>query len=474
MRFLLLFMLVSSCAFTGVLSDHERRERKGEEEWEEKGSKRGLFILDKWEKVVESEGGEVRVVRGFGSPMDHGSGFDGLREGLLHIGLILMEPKTLFVPQYLDAGLILFVRRGEARVGWIHKDALVERNLKMGDVVQIPAGFTFYIVNTGAGQRLQIICGIDASESLGSANPYEAFYIGGGTSPKSVLAGFDTKTLATALNVTADDVDTFLGARSRGPIVYVTEEPAGRETKHRDVGQGFLDDAAEWKIFPLKHLNGLLIWLFGTQEDNTVRAPDPYNIYDRDPGFRNNYGWSTALDENDYEPLKDSDIGVYLVNLTAGSMMAPHVNPRATEYGIVLGGSGRIQVVFPNGTTAMDAKVSEGDVFYIPRYFPFCQVASLSGPFEFFGFTTSARRNYPQFLLGRNSILKTMVGPELAAGFGVSERKLRDLVDAQREEVILPSWPEPERKRETRAEQGHREMRGREWRSGKGVSPLLV
>ncbi|KAJ4793183.1 Vicilin-like antimicrobial peptides 2-2 [Rhynchospora pubera] len=401
-------MLVSSCAFTGVLSDHERRERKGEEEWEEKGSKRGLFILDKWEKVVESEGGEVRVVRGFGSPMDHGSGFDGLRKGLLHIGLILMEPKTLFVPQYLDAGLILFVRRG------------------------------------------------------------------GGTSPKSVLAGFDTKTLATALNVTADDVDTFLGARSRGPIVYVTEEPAGRETKHRDVGQGFLDDAAEWKIFPLKHLNGLLIWLFGIQEDNTVRAPDPYNIYDRDPGFRNNYGWSTALDENDYEPLKDSDIGVYLVNLTAGSMMAPHVNPRATEYGIVLGGSGRIQVVFPNGTTAMDAKVSEGDVFYIPRYFPFCQVASLSGPFEFFGFTTSARRNYPQFLLGRNSILKTMVGPELAAGFGVSERKLRDLVDAQGEEVILPSWPEPERKRETRAEQGHREMRGREWRSGKGVSPLLV
>jgi mannose-6-phosphate isomerase-like protein (cupin superfamily) len=50
---------------------------------------------------------------------------------------------------------------------------LVERKLKMGDVVQIPAGFTFYIVNIGAGQRLQIICGIDVSESLGSANPYE-------------------------------------------------------------------------------------------------------------------------------------------------------------------------------------------------------------------------------------------------------------------------------------------------------------
>lgn len=139
-------------------------------------------------------------------------------------------------------------------------------------------------------------------------------------------------------------------------------------------------------------------------------------------------------------------------------MMAPHVNPRATEYGIVLSGSGTIQVVFPNGTTAMNTKVSEGDVFWIPRYFPFSQVASLSGPFEFFGFTTSARRNYPQFLLGRSSILKAMLGPELASGFGVSEKTLRDLVDAQREEVILPSWPEPERKREEGEKE--RERRG--------------
>ena len=42
-----------------------------------------------------------------------------------------------------------------------------ERALKMGDVYRIPAGSTFYIVNTGETQRLQIICSIDASEGLG-------------------------------------------------------------------------------------------------------------------------------------------------------------------------------------------------------------------------------------------------------------------------------------------------------------------
>jgi hypothetical protein len=119
--------------------------------------------------------------------------------------------------------------------------------------------------------------------------------------------------------VTFDEVDTLFGAHSRGPIVYVADEPAGREKKHRDADLGFMDNLKDWRIFPLKPLKDVLVWLLGIRDDNTVtvKAPDPYNLYDRDPGFRNNYGWSTALDEHDYEPLKDSDIGVYIVNLTA-------------------------------------------------------------------------------------------------------------------------------------------------------------
>lgn len=120
-------------------------------------------------------------------------------------------------------------------------------------------------------------------------------------------------------------------------------------------------------------------------------------------------------------------------------MMAPHVNPTATEYGIVLSGSGTIQIGYPNGSSAMNAKVKEGDVFWIPRYFPFCQISSKSGPLEFFGFTTSARRNRPQFLAGRNSVLRTMGGPELATSFSISDERLKRLLRAQRESVILPS-----------------------------------
>ncbi|PHT26819.1 hypothetical protein CQW23_33566 [Capsicum baccatum] len=120
-------------------------------------------------------------------------------------------------------------------------------------------------------------------------------------------------------------------------------------------------------------------------------------------------------------------------------MMAPHVNPMAIEYGVVLKGTGRIQIVYPNGTLAVNARVRQGDVFWVPRYFPFCQIASTNGPFEFFGITTSARKNHPQFLVGRNSLMHSLRGPELEAAYGIGERRLKRIANAQHEQIILPS-----------------------------------
>ena len=158
-------------------------------------------------------------------------------------------------------------------------------------------------------------------------------------------------------------------------------------------------------------------------------------------------------------------------------MLAPHVNPRATEYGVVLGGEGTIQVVFPNGSLAMSEVVRPGDVFWIPRYFPFCQVASRGGPFEFFGFTSSARRNRPQFLVGASSVLRTMLGPEIAAGFGVREKEFSKLVRAQRDALIMPSFPasgkeEEEKKHGKKGREKHGEGEGR--REREKPLPLVV
>ncbi|XP_024437440.2 vicilin-like seed storage protein At2g28490 [Populus trichocarpa] len=172
----------------------------------------------------------------------------------------------------------------------------------------------------------------------------------------------------------------------------------------------------------------LLNSIFGQENKKKCengKSPDSFNIYDRRPNFRNNYGWITAIDESDYQPLRHSGIGVCLVNLTAVIVLVQSlVSAHSTEYGIVLSGSSRIQIVFPNGTQVMNARVKAGDAFWVPRYFPFCQIAAKSGSLEFFGFTTSARQNRPQLLIGASSILQTMRIPELAAAC-VSEERVK-------------------------------------------------
>ncbi|CAH9072436.1 unnamed protein product [Cuscuta epithymum] len=418
----------------------EAADSEGKDEQQQKK----LFMLQEEKEVVRTEAGVIKVVSG---------GSDRLmkslqKQPLIDIGFITMEPKSLLLPHYLDSTLVLFVRLGDARIGHIYKDELVERDLKAGDIYTIEAGSAFYLVNTAGGQRLRIICSIVGTSPTIGSNPFQPFFIGGGKHPASVLAGFDFKTLSTAFNVSGRELGELLGANLSGPIVPLSDSnhPANAWT-------GFLDLKQEERVALLKRAAAFeapvdregegWTWLFrklmSPLMSNNDDATDPYNLYESKPDFSNDYGWSMAVDENDYSPLKLPDVTVYLVNLTAGSMMAPHINPRATEYGVVLRGTGEVQVVFPNGTLAMKAEVKEGDVFLVPRFFPFCQIASRNGPFEFFGFTTSARDNQPQFLAGEGSVMQLLRGRELAKALGLSEKRLGELLDAQSFSTILPS-----------------------------------
>ncbi|XP_049343553.1 vicilin-like seed storage protein At2g28490 [Solanum verrucosum] len=439
-RILLLLVLVlfsGLVSFVGAYEEEKSEQTTQGEKW---------FLLRQLHNVVKTDAGSMRIVKG------------GYRAGSflhspMHIGFISMEPNSLFIPQYLDSDLLLFVHQGEATTGNIYRDELAERSLKEGDVYTIPAGSAFYLENGNENQRLRIICSIGiSSESMGW-NAFQSFFIGGGVHT-SILAGFDHTTLSTALNVSTAELKTFLIRQTSGPIVHLSN------SHQLNIWSKFLAQEPHQILAHLKRIVNfgeesnpkeevstwsLRKFLFNllNREDVVKRvnrkAPSTYNLYNRNPDFENNYGWSKALDESDYSPLEQSGNGVYLVNLTSGSMMAPHVNPRAIEYGIVLKGTGRIQIVYPNGTLAMNARVREGDVFWVPRYFPFCQIASSNGPFEFFGFSTSARRNHPHFLVGRNSLMQSLSGPEFAASFGIDEERLKRIANAQSEQVILPS-----------------------------------
>ncbi|XP_045802945.1 vicilin-like seed storage protein At2g28490 [Trifolium pratense] len=317
-----------------------------------------------------------------------------------------------------------------------------------------------YLIN-GKDEKLHIICSIDPSESLG-LGIFQSFYIGGGSNPVSVLSGFQPEVLESAFNVSESELKKLFTQQHEGPIVHVGHS----HSKASSLWTKFLQLKEDEKLHHMKKMmqdqedevdieevekkaswswRKLLESVFGDEIENNKRdnvahkSPHSCNLYDRKPDFKNSYGWSVALDGSEYSPLKSSGIGIYHVNLKPGSMMTPHVNPRATEYGIVVKGSGRIQIIFPNGTNAMDTSIKEGDVFFVPRYFAFSQIASSSEQLDFFGFTTSSKKNKPQFLVGSTSLMKTLMGPELAAAFGVSEDTIKNILNAQHEGVIIPT-----------------------------------
>ncbi|KAK7262356.1 hypothetical protein RJT34_29925 [Clitoria ternatea] len=446
---LLLFLLVLCHGVLATTNGHHEGDEEDRPSRSSTSSSSKLFLMHDSKRVIKTDAGEMRVLKSH-------SGTGRINDRHMHIGFITMEPKSLFIPHYLDSNFIIFIRRGEAKLGFIYDDELAERRLKTGDVYVIPAGTAFYLVNTGEGQRLHIICSIDPSTNSGE-HIFQSFLIGGGANSQSVLSGFEPAILEAAFNESRTLVEKILG-KELDPIVYVGDAHAP------SLWTKFLQLKREEKVQHLKNMvhdkeeeketswswRKLLANVLGMvnnkkpEKKDSAGSPDSYNLYDKKPDFQNAYGWSKALDGDQYHPLREVDIGIFHVNLTAGSMMAPHVNPRAKEYGIVLRGHGEIQIVFPNGTNAMKSEIREGDVFVVPRYFPFCQIASRNGALEFFGFSTSARENKPQFLVGAASLLRTMLSPELAAALGVSLDRLRRVAYAQPEALMMPStWAAP-------------------------------
>ncbi|GJX49200.1 hypothetical protein Tco_0276045 [Tanacetum coccineum] len=67
---------------------------------------------------------------------------------------------------------------------------------------------------------------------------------------------------------------------------------------------------------PTWSVRSLLISLLG-ENKKTSTSLDAYNIYDRKSDFKTDYGFSLEVNRDNYEPLRLSDFGAYLVNLTA-------------------------------------------------------------------------------------------------------------------------------------------------------------
>ncbi|KAG8478268.1 hypothetical protein CXB51_028015 [Gossypium anomalum] len=351
---------------------------------------------------------------------------DGTK-GPYHLQFITLEPNSVFLPVLLHANMVFFVHTGSGTLSWTDDDDMRDVNLRKGDVYRLPEGSAFYVQSSLEAEREKLR--IYAIFTNAEDDVYEPS-IGAYSSITDVVLGFDTRVLQAAFKV-PEDVIKIMRA-SKPPAIIHAVQKEGKML-------------VEWQAQLLKaflggNRDGFFHSINGKKTKKKMRA---YNVLEADPDFENCNGWSLTVDRKDLHILKHSNIGLFMVNLTKGSMMAPHWNPRASEIAIVLQGQGMVRVVCSSNAKECECRdmryrVKEGDIFAVPRFHPMAQMSFNNDSFVFMGFSTlTTKRNHPQFLVGKKSALRIMDKQILALSFNVSNATIDQLLKPQRESVIL-------------------------------------
>ncbi|KAM1810452.1 hypothetical protein ACFX12_027205 [Malus domestica] len=341
-----------------------------------------------------------------------------------HIQFITLEPNSLFLPVLLHADMIFYVNTGSGRLSWTDDDKIRRVDIKRGDVYRLTPGSVFFVQSNLETERQKL-----RINAIFTSNSDDDLYdpaVGAYSSIRDLVRGFDPKLLRSAFKVSEEVIESIVNGTDQSAFVHAI--PTKKET-FWDLEARFL------KTFLLGN-DGIA---FNSKKEETTA----YNIFYEDPDFKNCNGWSLTVNKKSSHLLKGSNIGFFMVNLTKGSMMGPHWNPRATEITVVLQGHGMVRVVC-SSTEAnksecrnMRFRVHEGDVFSVPRFHPMAQMSFNNDSLVFMGFSTTEKKNYPQFLAGKYSVLQNLDKLVLAASFNVTSTTIDQLLSAQADSFII-------------------------------------
>ncbi|KAI9165964.1 hypothetical protein LWI28_023794 [Acer negundo] len=384
------------------------------EGFNDKDASGGMVKREQRKSLIRTEFGQISAVQIS----------DGPSTGPYHLQFITLEPNSLFLPVLLNAGMVFYVRSGRGRLSWTDEGDLKRMSLKRGDVFRLQPGTVFFVesnLELNEREKLRIYAMFSNTED-------EAFEpsIGAYTSISDLVLGFDKKVLASAFKVSEDVIEAITNATKPPAMIHALPKT---KTNIWQLEDRFLEAFVIGRRNPLQAAEG-------------NKNKKSFNILDAKPDFKNCNGWSLTVDKKDLKVLKRTNIGIFMVNLTKGSMMGPHWNPMANEIAVVLQGQGMVRVVCPSTALKANCKdlnfrVEEGDVFAVPRFHPMAQMSFNNDSFVFMGFSTTTEKNYPQFLAGKNSILHALNKQILALSFNVTKTTIDQLLSPQRDSVIL-------------------------------------
>ncbi|MFS8010625.1 putative rmlC-like cupin domain superfamily, rmlC-like jelly roll protein [Helianthus anomalus] len=300
-------------------------------------------------------------------------------------------------------------------------DKLQQVVLKRGDIFRLTSETVFYLQNNADEaygyhpQNLQIYAIFPGSE----VELQNDLLVGAYTPVHDLVLGFDNRVLQSTLSVPEEVIEELRGGENQPLIV-----------------DGQFEISASKGIRALIGTNDI----YNVENKKKKKKKDKmmaFNVFNEDHDVDNCFGWSVVVTSEELDVLKDTNFGVFMVNLAKGSMMAPHWTPNTVEIAIVLHGQGVIEVICPGIASETKCEnsrlmVEEGDVFVVPRAHPMAQMSYNNDSFVFMGFMLKQEKESPQYLAGKLSILQRLDRKVLAKSFNVRNTTIDWILETRR------------------------------------------
>ncbi|WOH01709.1 hypothetical protein DCAR_0521094 [Daucus carota subsp. sativus] len=270
-------------------------------------------------QTLSAQHGKLRVLPRFS---DHSKLLRGFINAF-RFAYLEANPQTFLLPQHVDAELLLVVVQGRGRISLLRPGGRQSVNLRVGDIIRVPAGTTTYLINSDNNEKLIIAKLI---QPISTPGEFEPFFGVGAKNPESFLRAFSTEILEAALNEKRDKVQRLLDAQKGDFIVKASEEQIrALDKKDEEGGKG---------IWPLPFGGG--------ESENKI------NILRQNPVESNEFGELREVKPSDFRPLEDFDVTVSFANITQGGMSTIFFNSKAIKISVVTNGAGELQMACPH------------------------------------------------------------------------------------------------------------------------------
>ncbi|KAK9281489.1 hypothetical protein L1049_004392 [Liquidambar formosana] len=385
---------------------------------------------------MKSQEGRVRVLQNFRERSKLLRGIENYRVEILEA-----NPGTFILPKHCDAEALFFVAKGRAAISLIREGKREAFNLQTGDILRVPAGAPFYMVNKDDHEKL---CVAKLIQPVFTPGHYETFFGPGGEDPESFYNAFSIEILEAALKTEGDRLKRLFGQQKQGAIVKASKEQIQSMSHHEEGGS----------------------WPFGGESSR-----GPFNLLKMRPSQSNEYGRLHEANCNDYKQLQDLDVAVSFANITKGSMEAPFFNSKATKISLVIDGDGYYEMACPHLSSSqsgeqhyggggseerqsgpryqkVSAQLRRGVVFIVPAGHPVVAVASNNQNLQIVCFEINARGNERYPLAGKRNVINQFEREAKELAFNVPAREVEQVFQNNKQDFFFPG---PRQQRQGRA-----------------------